>query len=159
MIEYIEYIPQVEQAILPLLTAVGGLAQVGMSLAQRNKLQNQQQEAQDAFDAQKKIYQGLDTSNVYGNVRNRFQNLGNAYEGVENAFEDLTVNTQAAEFAAQQSQQSAANILQDMSGAAGGSGIGALAQALANQQTQAAQQASASIGQQEARNKMQAASA
>ncbi len=35
MIEYIEYIPQVEQAILPLLTAVGGLAQVGMSLAQR----------------------------------------------------------------------------------------------------------------------------
>jgi|TARA_R100000084_G_scaffold106945_2_gene65962 hypothetical protein len=159
MIEYIEYIPQVEQAILPLLTAVGGLAQVGMSLAQRNKLQSQQQEAQDAFDAQKKIYQGLDTSNVYGNVRNRFQNLGNAYEGVENAFEDLTVNTQAAEFAAQQSQQSAANILQDMSGAAGGSGIGALAQALANQQTQAAQQASASIGQQEARNQMQAASA
>ena len=48
MIEYIEYIPQVEQAILPLLTAVGGLAQVGMSLAQRNKLQSQQQEAQDA---------------------------------------------------------------------------------------------------------------
>ena len=159
MIEYIEYVPQVEYAILPLLTAVGGLAQVGISLAQRGKLQDQQNEAQAAFDAQKKLYQGLDTSNTFANVRNRFQNLGNAFQNVENAFEDVTVNTQAAEFAAQQSQQSAANILQDMSGAAGGSGIGALAQALANQQTQAAQQASASIGQQEARNQLQAASA
>lgn len=152
MIEYIEYIPQVNQAILPLLTAVGGLAQVGMSLAQKGKLEDQRRDAQDAFDKQKGIYKGLDTSNTFGSVRNRFQNLGNAFKGVENAYEDITVNTQQAEFMAQQSQQGAANIMQDMSGAAGGSGIGALAQALANQQTQSMQQASASIGMQEAKN-------
>tara|TARA_R100000541_G_scaffold31358_1_gene40224 strand:- start:1860 stop:2642 length:783 start_codon:yes stop_codon:yes gene_type:complete len=152
MIEYIEYIPQVNYAILPLLTAVGGLAKVGMSLAQKNKLDGQQQTAQDAFDTQKSIYQGLDTSNTFGSVRNRFQNLGNAFKGVENAYEDMTVNTQQAEFMAQQSQQGAANIMQNMAGAAGGSGIGGLAQALANQQSQSMQQASASIGMQEAKN-------
>lgn len=152
MIEYIEYIPQIEYAILPLLTAVGGLAQVGMSLAQKKKLDGQRRDAQDAFDKQKSIYQGLDTSNTFAGVRNRFQNLGNAFKGVENSYEDLTVNTQQADFMAEQSQQSAANIMQDMSGAAGGSGIGALAQALANQQTQSMQKASASIGMQEAKN-------
>jgi hypothetical protein len=41
-----------------------------------------------------------------------------------------------------------------MSGAAGGSGIAALAQAMAGQQSQNMQQASASIGQQEAANQM-----
>ena len=152
MIEYIEYIPQINQAILPALTAIGGLAKVGMSLAQKGKLEDQRRDAQDAFDKQKGIYKGLDTSNTFGSVRNRFQNLGNAFKGVENAYEDITVNTQQAEFMAQQSQQGAANIMQDMSGAAGGSGIGALAQALANQQTQSMQQASASIGMQEAKN-------
>ena len=159
MIEYIEYIPQIDYAILPLLTAVGGLAKVGMSLAQRGKLEDQRREAQEAFDKQKSIYKGLDTSNTFGNVRNRFQNLGNAFKGVENAYEDMTVNTQQAEFMAQQSQQSAANIMQDMSGAAGGSGIGALAQALANQQSQSMQQASASIGQQEGKIQMMQAGA
>tara|TARA_R100000742_G_C4275322_1_gene95724 strand:- start:1046 stop:1828 length:783 start_codon:yes stop_codon:yes gene_type:complete len=151
MIEYIEYIPQVNQAILPVLMAVGGLAKVGMGLAERGRLEKQRRDAQIAFDEQKSAYKGLDTSNTFANTRNRFQNLGNAYKGVENAYEDLTVNTQQAEFMAQQSQQSAANIMQDMAGAAGGSGIASLAQALANQQSQSMQAASASIGQQEGR--------
>tara|TARA_R110000824_G_scaffold142586_8_gene309757 strand:- start:788 stop:1567 length:780 start_codon:yes stop_codon:yes gene_type:complete len=152
MIEYIEYIPQVNYAILPLLTAVGGLAQIGMGIDWGGKKADAARQAQKAFDDQKNIYKGLDTSNTFGSVRNRFQNLGNAFKGVENAYEDMTVNTQQADFMAQQSQQGAANIMQNMSGAAGGSGIGALAQALANQQTQSMQQASASIGMQEAKN-------
>ena len=53
---------------------------------------------------------------------------------------------------AQQQAQARADILGSFRGAAGGSGIAALAQSLANQQTQAAAQASASIGQQEAAN-------
>jgi hypothetical protein len=45
-----------------------------------------------------------------------------------------------------------------MQGAAGGGGIAALAQAMAGQQSQNLQAASVSIGQQESRNQMQAAS-
>ena len=85
----------------------------------------------------------LDTSNPYANVTN--------------AFEDLTVNTQAAEFTAQQQQQGLASTMQAMSGAAGGSGIAALAQSLAQQGQIASQQSSASIGQQEAANQRAAA--
>ena len=67
-------------------------------------------------------------------------------------YEDLTVNQQQAQFQAQQFQQSQANIMANLQGAAGGSGVAALAQSLANQGHIAAQQASASIGQQEAAN-------
>ena len=54
---------------------------------------------------------------------------------------------------AQQTQQSQANILQQMRGAAGGSGIAALAQTLANQGALESQKAAASIGAQEAANR------
>ena len=71
--------------------------------------------------------------------------------------EDLTVNQQQAQFEAQQGQQQRANIMQQMGGAAGGSGIAGLAQAMANQGATQAQRASASIGQQESANQMAAA--
>ena len=54
-------------------------------------------------------------------------------------------------------QQSQANIMQSLQGAAGGSGIAGLAQSLANQGQIAAQKASASIGQQESQNSRLAA--
>ena len=79
------------------------------------------------------------------------------YEQMENTMEDLTVNTQQAQFQAQQNQQNQANTMRNMQGAAGGSGIAGLAQAMANQGAIQAQQASASIGQQEAANKKAAA--
>lgn len=91
----------------------------------------------------KSRYEALDTSNPYANITN--------------TFEDLTVNTQAAEFAAQQGQQQSANILANLQSSAGGGGIAALAQSLANQQQQAAQAAAASIGQQERQNQLMAA--
>ena len=71
-----------------------------------------------------------------------------------NTFEDLTVNTQAADFAAQQQQQGLAGALGQLQGAAGSSGIAALAQSLAQQQSRNLQAASASIGQQEAANQI-----
>ena len=71
--------------------------------------------------------------------------------------EDLTVNQQQAQFQAQQGQQQRANIMQNMQGAAGGSGVAALAQAMANQGQLATQKASASIGMQESSNQMAAA--
>jgi len=71
---------------------------------------------------------------------------------MENTMEDLTVSTQAADFAAEQSQASTANVLSGMNQAAGGSGVAALAQALANQGQIGAQKASISIAQQEKSN-------
>lgn len=107
------------------------------------KRRREERAAQAEFNRMRDRYAALDTSNPYANVTN--------------TFEDLTVNTQAAEFAAQQSQQQSANILAGLQSSAGGGGIAALAQTLANQQQQAAQAAAASIGQQEQRNQMLAA--
>jgi len=68
---------------------------------------------------------------------------------MERVFEDQTVSMKEAEFTRQTQQQSQANILEQMRSAAGGSGIGALAQSLASQSSLDAQRASVSIGQQE----------
>jgi hypothetical protein len=81
----------------------------------------------------------------------------NPFANMDNTFEDLTVNQQEAQFQAQQGSQQRANIMQSMKGAAGGSGIAGLAQALANQGQLQTQRISASIGQQESRNQVLAA--
>ena len=78
--------------------------------------------------------------------------LSNPYANMENVYEDLTVNQQAAQFQSQQAAQSRADILSGLQGAAGGAGVAGLAQAMAQQGTLQAQQASASIGQQESMN-------
>ena len=83
----------------------------------------------------------------------------NPYQNIENPFEDLTVNQQAAQFQAQQIQQQQANLLEGFKDAAGSSGIGGLAQILANQGALQTQKASASIAQQEQANQKAAASA
>ena len=101
--------------------------------------------AQGEYDEMKNKFMGLDTSNLYGDVSNPYANM-------ENTMEDLTVNQQQAQFQAQQNQQNQANILGSMRGAAGGSGVAGLAQAMSNQGAKQAQQASASIGQQESAN-------
>lgn len=80
----------------------------------------------------------------------------NPYENLENYYEDLTVNTQAADYQRGMVQQQQANIMQSLKGAAGGSGIAGLAQALANQGIVQAQQISVGIGQQEQQNQMMA---
>ena len=86
--------------------------------------------------------------------RNQFANLdtSNPYIGMENVMEDLTVNQQEAQFVRQGQMQNQANIMQQMQGAAGGSGIAALAQAMAQQGSRDAQQSAVSIGKQEASN-------
>tara|TARA_Y100001973_G_C5203812_1_gene339853 strand:+ start:1423 stop:2637 length:1215 start_codon:yes stop_codon:yes gene_type:complete len=103
----------------------------------------------------KNQFAGLD--NVYSGLENQYTGLSNVYSGLENTAEDLTVNQQQAQFEAQQMQQSQANILGGLRGAAGGSGIAALAQSLSQQGQIGAQRASASIGQQESRNQALAA--
>ena len=135
--------------------AVGGAvlgAAVGIYSANKNagiaedaaadaKIERDKQQAK--LDRQKAAYRAMDFKNPFSNM--------------ENTFEDLTVNQQQAQFQAQQGAQQRANIMQNMRGAAGGSGIAGLAQALANQGQLQTQQISASIGQQESRNQIAAA--
>ena len=122
---------------------VGALTGIAQGLIGGRRRRREERAAQAEFNAMKGRYEALDTSNPYKNVTN--------------TFEDLTVNTQAAEFAQQRAEQGRADILGNLAASAGGGGIAALAQSLANQQTQAAQAAAASIGQQEQRNQMLAA--
>ena len=122
-----------------------GAAQIIGGLSGGEARRAEETTAQREFDASKKDYQNLDTSNLYAGVKNQFS-------GMENTFEDLTVNQQQAQFEAQQTAQSQANILENLRGAAGGSGIAGLAQAMAGQSQLATQRASASIGAQEAAN-------
>jgi hypothetical protein len=90
------------------------------------------------MEKHKKAFEALDTSNPYSNL--------------ENTMEDLTVNQQQAEFEKQNNMQNQANVMGQMRGAAGSSGIAALAQSLSNSGSLNAQKASASIGAQEAQN-------
>ncbi len=81
----------------------------------------------------------------------------NPYEGMENVYEDLTVDQRAADFQRRVGDQQRANILSQLSGAAGTSGIAGLAQAMANQGILQAGAISASLAQQERQNQMLAA--
>ena len=117
---------------------IQGLAGIAGGIIGSGARKREQREAQKEFNTNKARMQGADTSNLYKNQ--------------ENVYEDLTVNTQQADFVNQQQQAGMANTMDKLQGAAGGSGIAALAQSMAGQQSQNAQAASVSIGNQEASN-------
>tara|TARA_R110000765_G_scaffold120713_2_gene216483 strand:- start:985 stop:1812 length:828 start_codon:yes stop_codon:yes gene_type:complete len=127
--------------------------------------------ARSGLDSSINEFENMDTSNlnanaanVYGGAKNafagaqnQFANAQNQFANLENTAEDLTVNTQQADFEREQFQQSQANLLQNLQGSAGGSGVAGLAQALANQGASQARSSSASIGAQESQNQALAA--
>ena len=125
------------------LEAIGGIVQAIDGGIQAKAAKEEADAARIEMERQKERFAQLDTSNPYLNL--------------ENTFEDLTVNQQAAEFTRQQSMQSQANIMQQMRGAAGASGIAALAQTLANQASTDAQKASVTIAEQERANQLKSA--
>ena len=122
---------------------LGGLMGVAGGIIGSGKRKKEQRAAQAEMSRNKARYENLDTSNLAANL--------------DNAYEDLSVNTGAADFAREQAQQGQANVMGSMGAAAGGSGIAAMAQALAGSSNQQAQQSSVSIGQQESQNQMKAA--
>jgi len=122
----------------------GGLGFFGARKKQR-EAERKEEKAREEMNRLKNVYSNLDTSNPFANL--------------ENTMEDLTVNQQAADFQRRQFQQSQANILSGLRGAAGGSGVAALAQSLAQQGQIASERTAASIGQQEAMNQRLAAQA
>tara|TARA_B100001059_G_scaffold205490_1_gene215585 strand:- start:390 stop:1052 length:663 start_codon:yes stop_codon:yes gene_type:complete len=133
--------------LIPLVSAGVSLATgiFGASRAAKaqRKAEAEEKKKRAEMDRLKGVYANLDTSNPFLNM--------------ENTMEDLTVNQQQAQFESQQFQQSQANIMSGLRGSAGGSGIAALAQTLAQQGQLNAQRSSASIGRQESANQMAAA--
>jgi len=134
--------------------AVGSIGQLAVSLAGRGDRIREQKAAETENRRMMNQYRDLDTSNIYGQVRNPYENIETEFE---NVYEDLTVNQQQAQFEKQMAQQQQANVMQNLQGAAGGSGIAGLAQAMANQGQIQARRASASIGMQESQNQRLAA--
>lgn len=128
--------------LAPLASALGsgaqGLVGIASGMIGSGARQREQRSAQGEYDRNMARFNNLDTSNIYANQ--------------QNMYEDSIVNQKEAEFTRAQNMQSQANIMGSMNQAAGGSGIAAMAQALANEATSAAQSASVSIGNQEAAN-------
>tara|TARA_R110002153_G_scaffold59355_2_gene162188 strand:- start:11 stop:778 length:768 start_codon:yes stop_codon:yes gene_type:complete len=146
----------IEMAGIQTAMTVGG-ALLGASNASKTRKQAKSQANQalkDRREQQKRVdkevanYKAIKFTNPYEGMQNQY---------AENVYEDLTVNQQQAQFQAQQGAQQRANILGQLRGAAGSSGIAGLAQSMAGQGQLQAQQISASIGQQEARNQALAA--
>ena len=132
------------QAMAGMAKGIGGILQGAIG---RGARRDAQIKAQDQYDDMLSEYRALDTSNLYADFENQFT-------GLENAYEDLTVNRQQAEFEKDMFQQQQATIMQGLKGAAGGSGIAGLAQAMANQGQLQAQKAGGSIGLQESKINM-----
>jgi len=122
------------------LSGVSGVANIASGIIGSGKRRREQRAAQKDFNMYKRQLEGIDTSNLYTNL--------------ENVYEDLTVNQEEAKFIAGQQNQGMANTMQALGGAAGAAGIASLAQAMAGQQSTNAQTAGISIGNQERSNQM-----
>ena len=85
--------------------------------------------------------------------KSEFQPLDAEALKQENIYEDLTVDTQAADYAREQFQQQQANIMQGMQGVVGSSGVAGLAQTMSNQAVQQSKQSQLTIGQQLQQNR------
>ena len=120
------------------VTAVSAVAKGIGGVAKKRAAKKANAAAKVEMDKAMDQYRNMDTSNPYLNM--------------ENTMEDLTVNTQAADMANEQNQIGMSDTLGKMNQAAGGSGIAALAQAMANTSQIANQKASVSIATQEKAN-------
>ena len=125
---------------------IAGGAKLVSGYFKKKKAKRQQRAAQAKLTQREKAWTDIKYTNPYAGLKNPYANL-------ENVYEDLTVDTQGAEYMKQQTQQQQANIMQEMRGAAGASGAAGLAQYMANV---GAQRSAAIIAQQEAANRKMA---
>tara|TARA_R100000951_G_scaffold23236_1_gene19397 strand:- start:4571 stop:5425 length:855 start_codon:yes stop_codon:yes gene_type:complete len=127
------------------MAAAPGVINAIGSLFGRKKRRREQAAARKELEAAKKAFESIEYKNPYAG-------LTNPYTGMENVYEDATVDTQAADYLREQQQQSQANVMANLRGVAGGSGISGLAQQMANISTGQARQASMQLAQQERAN-------
>jgi len=118
------------------IAAVSGATKIGMALAGRKKRIQEQKSANAELQQRRDAYESLDTSNPYSNM--------------ENTMEDLTVNTQQANFEKDMAQQQQSNMLGSMQ--QGGNFNAGNIQAMVNAGANQARGASSSIGMQESQN-------
>ena len=135
------------------------------SLFGRKKRRREQAAARKEMEAAKQAYMDMKFENPYAGLQDPLAGLQDPLAGVtnpyagmenpysENLYEDLTVDTQGADYLRQQQQHQQANIMQGLKGAAGSSGVAGLAQSMANIGTQQAQKAAAIVSQQEQQNR------
>jgi len=129
--------PAVQQGLLA--AAPGIIGAVG-SLFGRRRRRQEQRDARKNLEQAKKAFESIEYKNPYADLQNPY---------AENIYEDMTVDTQAADYLKEQQQQSQANILSNLKGVAGGSGVAGLAQQMSNISAGQAKQASMQIAQQE----------
>jgi len=125
------------------LAAAPGIIAAAGGLFGRKKRRQEQRDARQNLEQAKKAFESIEYKNPY-------ENLTNPY--AENIYEDMTVDTQAADYLREQQQQSQANTMQQLKSVAGSSGIAGLAQQMSNISTGQAKQASMQIAQQERAN-------
>ena len=75
------------------LGAIEGVMGIAQGLIGRGKRRDAQKKANKEYDLRRENYLNMDTSNVYADAKNSFN---------ENVYEDITVNTQQADFMAEQ---------------------------------------------------------
>ena len=119
---------------------IGGATQVVGSLIGGGARRREQKAANQEFQTDKDAFRN-------------FQ-IQNEFAGMQNTFEDLTVNQQASQF---QAQQTDAALAQGLDAIVAGGGGGGSAQAIAQAALQSKQGISANIAQQESKNQMLAA--
>jgi len=139
---------KLEPLTMMAIAAAPGLISAAGSLFGMSKRKKEQRAAQEEMKKARAAFESIEYVNPYANLENPY---------AENVYEDMTVNTQAADYLRQQQQQSQANIMQNLRGVAGSSGVAGLAQSLSKIAAGQAQQASAQIAQQEQANKKLAA--
>ena len=144
LIEFLFGNPEMQKALAPLavaaISAAPGVIKAVGSMFGGGKRRREQKAAQQELAQRKQAYESMTFTNPYANM--------------QNVYEDVTVNQQAAQFQAQQQQQGLANVMGGLQQAAGGSGIAALAQTLAQQQSTNLQASAADIASQEQQLKM-----
>ena len=129
-------------AQIAMAAAPGIIGAVG-SLFGRRRRRQEQRDARKNLEQAKKAFESIEYKNPYADLQNPY---------AENIYEDMTVDTQAADYLKEQQQQSQANILSNLKGVAGGSGVAGLAQQMSNISAGQAKQASLQIAQQERAN-------
>ena len=106
-------------------------------------------EARKRLQEAREAYNAIEFTNPYEGITNPYEGVTSQFTGMENVFEEPQVDTRAADFMREQSQQQQANILQNLRGVAGSSGVAGLAQQISNIGTQQARQAAVDIARQE----------
>ena len=135
---------------LPVAISLGTslLGAIGAGRARRDA-RRQDAEARASLDEAREAYNAIEFTNPYEGITNPYEGMQSQFTGMENVYEEPQVNTQAADYMREQSQQQQANILSNLRGVAGGSGVAGLAQQVANIGTEQARRASIDIGRQE----------